>query len=160
MKALDITLCSAESDSATPWIVAHRLHGTSQARIPESVVISSSRGSSQPRDGTWISCISYIGRRAVYHHATWEAWTLLCQGTFQALVVGQGWFCDSSVCLCNQGNERGWAGATCSDTPSNLERRIWLTSGTYWWNQHEMDLDWVKLRQLGELEWFPGEEPA
>ena len=32
-------------------------HGVSQARIPEWVVISSSRGTSQPRDQTDISCV-------------------------------------------------------------------------------------------------------
>ena len=36
------------------------VHGISQARIMELVAISSSRGSSQPRDQTHISCISCI----------------------------------------------------------------------------------------------------
>ena len=44
--------------------------GISQARILEWVVISFSRGSSQPRDQTFISC---IGRRILYHWATREA---------------------------------------------------------------------------------------
>ena len=39
-------------------------HGIAQARILEWVAISSSRGSSQPRDQTHISCIS---RRILYH---------------------------------------------------------------------------------------------
>ena len=30
-------------------------------------------GSSWPRDGTWVSCISCTGRRVLYHWATWEA---------------------------------------------------------------------------------------
>ena len=42
----------------------------SQARILERVAISFSRGSSQPRDGTWVSC---IGRWILYHWATLEA---------------------------------------------------------------------------------------
>ena len=42
------------------------------ARILEWVAISSSRGSSQPRDGTHIFCIG-IGRWVLYHWATWEA---------------------------------------------------------------------------------------
>ena len=42
----------------------------SQARILEWVAISSFRESSQPRDQTCISC---IGRRILYHWATWEA---------------------------------------------------------------------------------------
>ena len=35
-------------------------HGISQARILERVAISTFRGSSQPRDWTHISCVSYI----------------------------------------------------------------------------------------------------
>ena len=48
-------------------------HGILQARILEWVVISFSRGSSWPRDWTCVSCISCIGRRILYHWATWEA---------------------------------------------------------------------------------------
>ena len=46
------------------------LHRISQARILEWVAISSSRGSSRPRDWTCISC---IGRQILYHWATREA---------------------------------------------------------------------------------------
>ena len=49
------------------------IHGILQARILEWVVISSSRGSSQPRGRTHISCISCNGRQVLYHCATWEA---------------------------------------------------------------------------------------
>ena len=34
------------------------VHGILQARILEWVAMPFSRGSSQPRDGTWISCIA------------------------------------------------------------------------------------------------------
>ena len=40
------------------------VHGNSQARILEWIAISFSRGSSQPRDQTRVSC---IGRRILYH---------------------------------------------------------------------------------------------
>ena len=50
------------------------VHGIFQARILEYIAISSSRGSSQPRDRTHISCVSCIGRRILYHWATREAW--------------------------------------------------------------------------------------
>ena len=40
------------------------VHGVSQARILEWVVISFSRGSSRPKDQTHVSC---IGRRILYH---------------------------------------------------------------------------------------------
>jgi len=46
------------------------VHGISQAGILEWVAISSSMGSSRPRDWTGISC---IGRWILYHWATWEA---------------------------------------------------------------------------------------
>ena len=44
--------------------------GISQARILQWVTTCFSRGSSRPSDGTQISC---IGRRILYHWATWEA---------------------------------------------------------------------------------------
>ena len=48
---------------ATPWTVAYQapqatVHGLFQARILEWVAISFSRGSSRPRDQTWVSCIA------------------------------------------------------------------------------------------------------
>ena len=46
------------------------VHETSQARIPEWVVISFPEGSSRPRDRTCISC---IGRRILYYWVTQEA---------------------------------------------------------------------------------------
>ena len=45
-------------------------HGILQARILEWVAISFSRGSSWPRDRTWISLFSW---QILYHWATWEA---------------------------------------------------------------------------------------
>ena len=55
--------CSPPSSSAL---------GIFQARILERVTISSSRGSSQPRDGTHVSHISCTGRHILYHWATLE----------------------------------------------------------------------------------------
>ena len=42
-------------------------HGIFQARILEWGAISYSRGFSQPKDQTWVSCFSYIGRQILYH---------------------------------------------------------------------------------------------
>ena len=44
------------------------VHGIFQARIPEWVAVSYSRGPSWPRDRTRVSC---IGRRILDHSATW-----------------------------------------------------------------------------------------
>ena len=49
------------------------VHGIFQARILEQVAISYSRGSSQPKDRAYVSCVSCIGRLILYHLATWEA---------------------------------------------------------------------------------------
>ena len=48
------------------------VHGILQARILEWVAMSSSRGSSQPRDWTWTSCIA---GEFFTHWVTWEALT-------------------------------------------------------------------------------------
>ena len=49
------------------------VHGISQARILDWVVISFSRGSSRPRDQTSVSCIFCIGRQILYQCSTGEA---------------------------------------------------------------------------------------
>ena len=49
------------------------VHGSLQARILEWVAILFSRASSRPRDQTRVSYVSCIGRRVLYHCATWEA---------------------------------------------------------------------------------------
>ena len=50
------------------------VHGILQARTLEWVAMPFSRGSSQPRDQTHVSCISWITGRFFTHWATWEAW--------------------------------------------------------------------------------------
>ena len=49
------------------------LYGILQARILEWVALSSSRGSSWPRDWAYVSCGSCIAGGFFYHWATWEA---------------------------------------------------------------------------------------
>ena len=64
---LGVCVLSHSVMTATPWTVAHQallVRGIFQARILEGVAISSSRGSSQPRDQACVSCISQIGRQA------------------------------------------------------------------------------------------------
>ena len=46
------------------------VHGISQARLLEWVAISFSRGSSRPRDQTWVS---WVGRQILYHWGIREA---------------------------------------------------------------------------------------
>ena len=76
---LCLTLCNPV-DCSPP---GSSVHGTFQTRILEWVVISSSRGSSRPRDQTCISC---IGRWIFTTWATWEAW-----GNIQRVQIWQSW---------------------------------------------------------------------
>ena len=57
-----LTLCNP-TDHSLP---GSSVHGILQAKILEWVAMSSSRGSSQPRDRTHVSYISYIGRWVLY----------------------------------------------------------------------------------------------
>ena len=65
----------------TPWTVAHgsSVHRISQARILEWITISSSSGSSQPRDHTRVSHVSCTGRQILYHWAAWVAHWATCK---------------------------------------------------------------------------------
>ena len=58
---VQVDLCACVlSNSMDYSLLGSSVHGISQARILERVSISSSRGSSQPRDQTLISYVSYI----------------------------------------------------------------------------------------------------
>ena len=66
-----LTLCNPLDYSLPGSFV----HGLFQAGILEWVAISSSSGSSRPRDQTCVSC---IGRQILYPSATWEAQFRAC----------------------------------------------------------------------------------
>ena len=65
------SLCPTLCDTMDYNLPASSVHGSLQVRTLEWVTISLSRGSSQPRDRTRISC---TGRRVLYHWATREPW--------------------------------------------------------------------------------------
>ena len=69
-------MCSDMSNSLWPCglysLLGSSVHVILQARILEWVAISSSMGSSKPKDQTCISSVSCIGRRVLYHCTTWE----------------------------------------------------------------------------------------
>ena len=58
-----LTLCDP-MDCSLPGSSVHEIF---QTRILQWVAISSSRGSSPSRDWTYFSCVSWIGRRILYH---------------------------------------------------------------------------------------------
>ena len=64
-----LILCSP-IDWSSPGSSVHEI---SQGRILEWVAISSSRGSSRPRDQTLVSCVFCFGRQILYHKRRWQA---------------------------------------------------------------------------------------
>ena len=85
------------SNSATLWTVAYLLcpwdfpgssvHGISQARILEWIAISYSRGFSQPRDQSHVSCISCIGRWNLYHWGTCQVYYILANSSLNQFML-------------------------------------------------------------------------
>ena len=65
-------LCLTLCDPMNCILPGSSLHGISQARKLEWVAISSSRGSSRPRDRPQLSCGSFCVRQILYHWATWD----------------------------------------------------------------------------------------
>ena len=66
---------------ATPWTVAYQpaIHGIFQARILEWATISFSRGSSQPRDRTQVSCIADRRFTIWATGKPWSSWSYALQ---------------------------------------------------------------------------------
>ena len=76
-KSLCCCCLVAKSCSTLLWprglqLASSSVHGISQARVLQWAAISSSRGTFWPRDWTCVSC---IGRQAVYHWVSREAHT-------------------------------------------------------------------------------------
>ena len=68
--------CLVMSDPCDPMVGSlpgSSVHGILQARILQWVVMLSSRGSSQPRNQTCISYVSFIGKPVLYHWCHLEA---------------------------------------------------------------------------------------
>ena len=72
------------------------VHGISQARIPEWVAISSSRGSSRPRDRTCVSCVSCVP----YHqHHQGSPSVFYCISQYESSPLGEIPYPHSVWCL-------------------------------------------------------------
>ena len=78
MHAKSLQLCLTLCDPMDCRLPGSSVHGIFLAKILEWVTMPFSRGSSQPKDRTLISCVSCIAGRFFTHWATWEALLLLC----------------------------------------------------------------------------------
>ena len=97
---LIVVCCLVVSESLRPRdcsLPVSSVHGILQAKTLEWVAISFSRGSSQPRDWTCVSC---IGRRFLCHWATKETWTMLIVRVCVCVCVFKGSYL-SQYCLPN-----------------------------------------------------------
>ena len=77
--------CSTLCDPVNCSLPGFSVCGILQARILEWVAVSSSRGSSRPRDQTLVSYVSCTGRQIIYHYTTWEAFFDLFSSNFKSL---------------------------------------------------------------------------
>ena len=73
MCAQSLQSCRTLCDPMDRSLSSSPVHGILQARLLEKVAMSSSRQSSQPRDRTYVSCISCIAGRLFTCQNTWEA---------------------------------------------------------------------------------------
>ena len=112
-----VCVCSVAelySDSETPWTLACQAPlslGFFKQEILEWVAISSSRGSSRPRDGTPASCIFCVGRHALPQCHLGSP----CPGTSNiALAPLLQWG------VCSPGQDSAPSGSIGSQTPSTL----------------------------------------
>ena len=73
MHAKLLQLCPTLCNPMDYSLPSSSVHGILWARILEEVAMSSSRGSSQPKDRTRVSYVSCIGRCVLYHCCHLEA---------------------------------------------------------------------------------------
>ena len=123
---------------------ASSVHGILQARILEWVVISFSRGSSQPRDQI---CISWIGRQILYHWATWEA-SILFTGCLFVFFLS----CSTTFML-HLGIFQLWVGRIKKDEGSGLAMQSGDLFGLFkcplWWRIQTLSLfQWEHIQVL------------
>ena len=74
LSAKSLQSCPTLWDPMDCSLPGSSVSGILQARVLEWVAISSSRGSSWPRDWTLVSYVSCIGRQVFTTSTTWEAW--------------------------------------------------------------------------------------
>ena len=78
MHAKSLQLCPTLCEPMDCCPPDSSVHGILQARILEGVAISSSRGSSQPRDGTCVSCVSCIAGSSSLSHQENQSFNFAC----------------------------------------------------------------------------------
>ena len=77
MCAQSLQLCPTLCDTTDGSPQGSSVHWIFQARILEWVATPSSRGSSQPRDQTCISCVPSIGRQILHHQRQYTLFNLI-----------------------------------------------------------------------------------
>ena len=109
------------------------VHGILQVRILDWVNVSSSQGSSWPRDQTCVSCVSGIGKQILYHWATWEAQYVL-------------------ICACKHTLSFRFC-------MSPLERKDWVTH-SQWINYGKERIQWWNLVDVILTKWSTSTLPG
>ena len=85
-------LCSTVFDPMNCSPPGFSVHGISQAKILECAAISSSKGSSWPRDQTCVSRVAWTGRQILYHEPTGKVNSAIFtspEGALQVVFCGE-----------------------------------------------------------------------
>ena len=100
---------SVMSDSTTPWTVAHQAPlsmGILQARILAWIVMPSSRGCSQPRDQTSVSCVAGW----ILYHLNHQGSPRILEWVAYPFSLGSSWPRNQTKVSCVAGGFfTGWA---------------------------------------------------
>ena len=97
-----IKSCPTFCDPMDCSLPGSSVRGIFQVRTLEWVAISSTKGSSQPRDLTWVSSIA---RQILHHWTTWEAshwvavlikWDFMCKVPIQCMSWSSPWYLQES----------------------------------------------------------------
>ena len=117
----------------------------------ESVAICFSRGYSQPRDQTHISCVSCIGRRVLNHEPLESLGSLSTEGLITVYGRGGGW-----------AGSKGWSSVEAGDFFSRLSENPWkewkifgladVSQNPY---NYKPKIDWFLEHSLFKIQSFP-----
>ena len=135
MRAQSCPILCDFMDCITP---GSSVHGIFQARILEWVAISSSRGSSQPRDRTQVSCVSCIAGKFVTYCVIGEAPSMLfvlLQKEASSYTVHS--FSPWSPSLCQA--------LCCASDPKRSQSRYLSSGSSQWWERREKSSQWGTL---------------
>ena len=95
------SVTSDSSQSHDPIPPGSSVHGISPERIPEWVAIPFFRGSSQPRDQTWVSNLSLLHYKQILYHLRHQGSPLVSRSKVLLEHIHVHCYMNCPCCFCN-----------------------------------------------------------